>query len=268
VLFLSVAQSSLALSQEPRYSYYAVGDRVIGPNLYNVKLSEAPQEVLGKSIDLSQQRMAARQKGGDGETIGRIPRLTGETASTSCAAKYTPQGTCMTDGSSNFFLVNQLGYNAATGNFSGSITTNLCPRTSIATPARPDLINQKLPDPMWSNGQQKKLPLVGRAGLGVHGVNLYSSLEAGFKPTWPVPAATATRAWPWATVRSSSSRGPSRQFSCMTVAEGMPNRITTALTWRATTTPQPPPPTHLWWATHSTAMRSMACGKTTAKRPR
>jgi len=184
LLFSCLLGLTLVSMQEPHFEYYISSNQVISPNLYHTNIHEVPPEILAQAIDLSQPRVT-RQAGNTQGLLGQIPQLTGQTNSSECdSSLISAKGFCSTSGSSNFFSLSAMSYNKLDGKFNGSITTNLCPWRNVSQAAMASCIKQQIPDPTWSDGTQKQLPILGRAGLDFHGVNIYSSVEAGFKTSF------------------------------------------------------------------------------------
>lgn len=129
-------------------------------------------------------------------------RATGATplASGCASAVYDAQGRCAVSGSSNFFTHDGLSY--ANGVFTGNVVMNQCsphayglvdgtlhPSFADASSytiraSEPTCQQQTFPDPAFAAkaaaGDVQEVPVLGRIGLSVKGVNIYSPFEAGF----------------------------------------------------------------------------------------
>ncbi|KAL6048184.1 YHYH domain-containing protein [Balamuthia mandrillaris] len=189
-LFGLLAIGTLA---KPQFNYYIIGDRVVGPNLFHQKVSQTPADILAKAIRVDSQSAHLRRQpppvdggGGPEGLIGSIVMATGESSSDQC--KPSSLTTCAQDGTSNYFLLDGMTYDPESGRFSGTFVTNLCPWYPTPKRANAECISQQFPDPTWDASSsspsevEKQVPLLGRLGLSVHGLNTYSSLEAGFEP--------------------------------------------------------------------------------------
>ncbi|KAI9022120.1 hypothetical protein DFJ74DRAFT_111807 [Hyaloraphidium curvatum] len=123
---------------------------------------------------------AAAQPGGGGPpgggALGGLVATTGQTSSTECAT----HATCAQDGSANYVSRN-LTFDASTGLFSGSLTTNKCNRwpsdNAMVASNTPTCVRQALP----AYSATSAAPLRGAVGYTLYGVSIYGPFEAGFQ---------------------------------------------------------------------------------------
>ena len=125
-----------------------------------------------------------------GDDDGHLPPsgdddISGDTTSDFCS---TSDGTtCALDGSTNEHDFSQLFYSSSTGKFDGFIGTNLCSSepygagTSSPMYHSSSCRNQTIPAPDYAGAEADAVPLRGRIGLSIAGVNIYGSFDAGFQ---------------------------------------------------------------------------------------
>jgi hypothetical protein len=80
-------------------------------------------------------------------------------------------------------VTRSLTWNGSTGKFSGTITSNQCPRlgSDTSAPSTASTLTQTFPDNAYASfTPPAAVPLLGRIGLSIDGVNIYSAFEAGF----------------------------------------------------------------------------------------
>eukprot|EP00301_Raphidiophrys_heterophryoidea_P001241 c10602_g1_i1.p1 GENE.c10602_g1_i1~~c10602_g1_i1.p1 ORF type:complete len:529 (+),score=109.19 c10602_g1_i1:50-1588(+) len=95
------------------------------------------------------------------------------------ATECTINGTCSSDGSSNYIRRN-LTYSATTGKISGVIVTNGCPNHAHVNLNTASCISLTIPATLFTNGPTGA-PLLGRLGVTLSGgINIYGPFEAGF----------------------------------------------------------------------------------------
>ena len=77
-------------------------------------------------------------------------------------------------------VTRNLVWNSTSGKFTGSMTSNQCPRLGSDTSAMGSAssITQTFPQKIYTT--PAAVPLTGRVGLSIDGVNIYSAFEAGF----------------------------------------------------------------------------------------
>eukprot|EP00238_Polyblepharides_amylifera_P014540 CAMPEP_0196598704 /NCGR_PEP_ID=MMETSP1081-20130531/94463_1 /TAXON_ID=36882 /ORGANISM="Pyramimonas amylifera, Strain CCMP720" /LENGTH=588 /DNA_ID=CAMNT_0041924421 /DNA_START=59 /DNA_END=1825 /DNA_ORIENTATION=+ len=91
------------------------------------------------------------------------------------------EGTCATDGTSNYNS-RELTYDGATGKLSGTITTNLCVSHQVSYPTGGTVscVEQVIPENQYAVAPNA-IATLGRVGLSLKsGLNIYSAYEAGF----------------------------------------------------------------------------------------